>query len=226
MNTDPAAQALLVSVVDDWRPVLDDLRNLVASVWKADVDRYEPRLGDDALTLGIQASRNICNLAVPMFRDRPGVKARDMKTLEISYQGRSLHIGKVTSTSDSWPVEAMTWERDVRRRAAEANSAAYVSTSGTLFEGDDPADPERADPAGLAELYVAWQGISDGRTKVWIGFPSAEAERTWFAVVRLDDAPSDGPGLSAPDDQPLTPTDPNFDQLDETDIPPMSRRSA
>lgn len=88
MIEDAAAQALLDEVVAEWTDgdVLGVVRDLVPVVWRNNLDRYEPvELGDDATTLGIQSSRNLCNLAVRGLHGVPNVRARDAKTLEVTY---------------------------------------------------------------------------------------------------------------------------------------------
>ena len=59
------------------------LRPLIGEVWRTNLDRHETWLGDDTRSLGMQSSRNICNLAVERLRGLPGVMARDINTLEV-----------------------------------------------------------------------------------------------------------------------------------------------
>ncbi len=95
VNEDAAARALLDEVVAEWIEggVLGDLSDLVRTVWRCNVDRYEPaRLGDDALSLGVQSSRNVCSLAVRKLAGVPDVLARDVRTLENLLSGaRAAH---------------------------------------------------------------------------------------------------------------------------------------
>lgn len=191
---------LLVRVADEWTTggVLGVLCALVGRVWRADLDRYEPELmGDDAMSLGLQASRNLCNLAVRELQDVPGVVAVDRRTLEITYAGRVLHTGKAPSDAPDWDVNTVDWaESEVRDRAAAANTAAYQSLVGTLFEDWDSLPGQNGDPAALLHLHLTWQGLADGRTRTWLGFPQLGLS-PWYAVLRID---ADGQsGLGSPD---------------------------
>jgi hypothetical protein len=188
VNEDAAAAALLDRVVAEWTDggVLGELRALVGAVWQRNLRRQDRALGDDAVTLGVQSSRNLCNLAVERLTGIDGVLARDLNTLEVGYRGRILHTGKVGSTSPGWAVESMTWsDSEVRETGAANNTTAYVSVVGTLFEDEDPLPGQPADPAALRYLHLAWQGFEDGRTRAWLGFPRL-GEHPWFAVTRLE----------------------------------------
>jgi hypothetical protein len=186
---DFAAQKLLEQVTDEWAAtgVLRVLCELVDQVWRTDLQRYDPDLGDDAMSLGMQASRNLCNLTVRRLQGVPGVLARDRKTLEINYAGRVLHVGKAPSDSPTWEVDQVDWaDSDVREHAAAANTAAYQSASGTLFDDWDALPGQNADPSALQHLHLTWQGLADGSTRTWLGFPQL-GPRPWFAVLLLDD---------------------------------------
>lgn len=187
---DFAAQKLLEQVTDEWAAtgVLRVLCQLVQEVWPRDLARCDPELGDDAMSLGMQASRNLCNLAVRRLKGVPGVLARDRRTLEITYGGRVLHVGKAPSDSPSWDVDQVDWaESEVREHAAAANTAAYQSAGGTLFQNWDVLPGQNADPSALQHLHLTWQGLADGSTRTWLGFPQLGL-RPWFAVLLLDDA--------------------------------------
>ena len=187
---DFAAQELLEQVTDEWAAtgVLRVLRELVDQVWRTDLERYDHELGDDAMSLGMQASRNLCNLTVRRLQGRPGVLARDRRTLEIGYAGRVLHVGKAPSDSPTWDVDQVDWaDSEVREHAAAANTAAYQSSSGTLFENWDALPGQNLDPSALLHLHLTWQGLADGSTRSWLGFPQLGL-RPWFAVLLLDDA--------------------------------------
>jgi hypothetical protein len=187
---DFAARELLEQVTDEWAAtgVLRVLRELVGQVWRTDLNRHEPDLGDDAMSLGMQASRNLCNLTVRRLQGVPGVLARDRKTLEVTYRGRVLHVGKAPSDSPGWEVTQVDWaDSDVREHAAAANTAAYQSSSGTLFEDWDALPGQNLDPSALQHLHLTWQGLADGSTRTWLGFPQL-GPWPWFAVLALDDA--------------------------------------
>jgi hypothetical protein len=203
---DAGVQALLDEIVVDWTDggVLDVLRELVPIVWRRNLDRYEPaRLGDDAMTLGVQSSRNLCNLAVRRLASMTGV----------TYKGRVLHAGKVTSRSPVWDVSAVDWSQsEVRTTCAEINTKAYMPTTGTLFETVGALPGQRVDPRALRRLQLMWQGFDDGGTRAWLGFPRLGIA-AWFAVVQLDDGRGGRGGLPV-DDAPMPPV-PDFDTLGE-----------
>jgi hypothetical protein len=187
---DVAARELLEQVTDEWAAtgVLAILRELVDQVWRRDLTRHDPELGDDAMSLGMQASRNLCNLAVRRVQGLSGVHAQDNRTLEISYRGRVLHVGKAPSDSPGWEVSQVDWtDSDVRQQAAAANTAAYQSSSGTLFDGWDALPGQNLAPSALQRLHLTWQGLADGSTRCWLGFPQLGI-RPWFAVLPLDAA--------------------------------------
>ncbi|MCF6744903.1 hypothetical protein E9529_11540 [Blastococcus sp. KM273128] len=181
---DAAAGTLLADVIDDWSvPVLTPLTDLAAEVWRVNLDRQEPGLGDDAQVLGLQSSFNVRNRAVARLRHTPDVAARIVNnTLQVNHRGRVLHIGKAPSGSVRWDVHSIDWEGSgVRLDGAAANSLAYSPTEGTLFPVTNP------DPAELKHLHLTWQGLLDGSIRVWVGFPRL-GDAPWFAVRLLRDA--------------------------------------
>ena len=214
---DAAAQALLDEVVAAWTDggPLGVLRELVPTVWRRNIARHEPaRLGDDRMSLGVQSSRNLCNLAVRGLVGVPGVQARDAKTLEVTYQGRTLHAGKVGSSSPSWDVSSVDWSHsEVRTLCAEANSKAYMPVAGTLFETVGALPGQPVNPRVMRHLQLMWQGFDDGGTRTWLGLPRSGAE-SWFAVVLLDDNAGGHGGRTLDGDVPLPPS-PDFDTLSE-----------
>ena len=215
MIEDAAAHALLEEMVDEWTAcgVLTPMRTLISKVWRRNLDRYEPALGDDAQSLGIQSSRNICNLAVGQLRSIDGVSARDPRTLEVTYAGRVLHVSKVGSRSRAWDVTGIDWaQSEVRTSSAQANSDGYLPVEGTLFESFGPLPGQPANPSALCHLHLAWQGFDDGGTRVWLGFPRIGVP-AWFAVVLLDDNPGSASGDRPGDTQPHPA--PDFDTLGE-----------
>lgn len=182
----------LEQVVSDWwqHGPLAALHELVGDVWRANVARHEPEArGDDAQSLGVQSARNIQNLAVRRCSTMPGVSVRGGATLEVAFAGRVLHVGKATAEqSRSWSVWSVDWlSSDVRDRAAELNTEAYLPFGGTLLDG---LLPDVGSPAALSHLHLAWQGfVDDASTRVWVGFPRAGSQ-PWFAVLPLPAAGS------------------------------------
>jgi hypothetical protein len=208
-------EACLREVVDDWwsRGPLAVIHELVGEVWRANVDRYQPEeRGDDALSLGIQSARNICNLAVRRCQGMPRVRAFGGPTLTVHFDGRVLHLGKATpEQSRDWNVQSVDWSRsDVRNLAAELNSQAYQPLGDTLFDG---LLPEVGAASALRHLHLAWQGfVDDATSRVWVGFPQA-GPRPWFAVLSLGEAGRVGlPGL-LPASVPVAGRAPAFDEL-------------
>jgi hypothetical protein len=180
----------LHEVVDDWwhRGPLAALHALVGEVWRANVARYEPEArGDDAQSLGVQSARNIFNLAARRCAGLAGVAVRGGATLEVAFAGRVLHVGKATAEqSGSWDVWSIDWlGSEVRDRAAELNTEAYLPFGGTLLDG---LLPDVGSPAALSHLHLAWQGfVAEASTRSWVGFPRA-GPRPWFAVLPLTTA--------------------------------------
>jgi hypothetical protein len=226
MLEDRAARELLLDVAADWETngPLAVLREITGRVWRTDVIRHEPDLGDDAVTLGINASRNICNLAVKELAGMPGVEARDLRTLEIRYGGRTLHVGKAPSDARSWDIGDVDWSTsEVRDVAARANTAAYQPVEGTLFELLGPVTGQGVDAGRLLNLHYTWLGHEDGTTREWLGFPRLEPP-CWFAVTELT-AERDGSGRgSAAPGPAAAPGTPSFDQLGEP-VVPLTRRA-
>src|SRR3954452_19519814 len=214
-------EGYLREVIDDWwhRGPLAAIHELVGEVWVANVARFQPEeRGDDALSLGIQSARNICNLAVRRCQGTPGVTVYGGPTLTVHFAGRVLHLGKATpEQSRDWNIWSIDWSHsDVRDRAAELNSQAYQSSGDTLFAG---LELDVGDPTALRHLHLAWQGfVADAGTRVWVGFPQAGA-RPWYAVVPLG---QDGATGLVPAPSPLPVERPGRRRvaaLDELDVP-------
>lgn len=222
MTEDAAARALLNGVVVEWTDssVLGVLRSIIDTVWKTNSDRHEHRLGDDAMTLGVQSSRNVCNLAVKALQGMEGVSARDLQTLEVGHLGRVLHIGKARSQSRSWNVNSIDWSQsEVRTTCADDNTRAYMPVDGSLFTAL-PGQP--ADPTALVQLHLTWQGFADGSTRAWFGFPRSGTD-PWFAVVDLG-VNGGGRGGVRPEGAGLVPPSGDFDTLGEPDLQ-LARRA-
>ena len=148
------------------------------------------RAGTTRRASGVQSARNIVNLAARACAGLPGVAVRGGATLEAAFAGRVLHVGKATpEQSRSWDVWSIDWlGSDVRDRAAELNTEAYLPFGGTLLDG---LLPDVGSPAALSHLHLAWQGfVGDASTRSWVGFPRA-GSRPWFAVLP---PPAEGSG--------------------------------
>lgn len=187
-----SADEVLAEVVADWRDhgPLAEIIGVIEGVWRRNLDRFEPTIGDDAMSLGVQCSRNVMNLSVERFRTRSSeVIVRGGLTLEAVYHGRTMHFSKISSQARSWEPYSIDWESsDVRTTCAQMNAAVYTPTEGTLFDGvagvslPGPA----GDPADLHHLHLAWQGLPDAQTRVFVGFPTA-GPVPWSAVTLVHD---------------------------------------
>ena len=105
------------------REVLDRLESLVRQVYRRAAERHEPALGDDAMSFGTLVWRNLTNLAVAEFAERPGVGARIVgNSLEILCAGYILRLYSLPGGLDS-NVESIRWEgSEVRLGGAVENS--------------------------------------------------------------------------------------------------------
>ena len=208
MGYDDAAHELLLAVMEEWNQagILPTLRAVTSEVWPRNLDRHEPDLGDDAMTLGVQSSRNVRNLAARRLEDA-GIDARvEEQSLRIKHAGRVLHINKTTATSPSWDPDSQRWDdSEVRLLGAQANSQAYYPSGGTLF----PL-PAKS-PDALKHLHMTWQGLEGGPTRAWVGFPRL-GYILWFAVAPLAEA--DPVHRTLRPTAALPASSPNFDAMD------------
>jgi hypothetical protein len=228
---DHVAETLLKAVISEWRDdgPLGELEGIVQDVWRTNVARHEPDLGDDGISLGLQSARNICNRAVDELRGMPGVLVRGGLTLEIRFAGRMLHVGKATpEPSRTWSVWSVDWESsDVRDDAARANWACYQPLSGTLLETLTPLPGLDVDVEALRYLHLAWQGfVDDAHCRAWLGFPSA-GPQPWIAVLPLFDTAEAGrPGASPMPGDSVMPPGPWYDAIPEPPVPLTIRRAS
>lgn len=226
-------QAELSGVVEDWVHVLDVVTVLADEVWRGNRARYEPtRMGDDATTLGILSSRNLGNRAVEALTGVAGVTATNRNTLEVTFEGRVLHIGKAPSALPTWDVHSISWTgSDVRVDGALANSAvyaaanssAYSSVAGTLFEDSETLHSPTGAPRDLRYLHLIWQGLNDATVRTWLGFPGAGLD-PWHAVTLLAE-PGDGSSRGVPAVIGAVAPGSDYDELDEPSVP-VTRRPA
>jgi hypothetical protein len=228
---DHAAETLLKSVIAEWRDdgPLGDLERVVQEVWRTNVGRHEPELGDDGISLGLQSARNICNRAVSELHGMRGVLVRGGPTLDVRYAGRTLHVGKATpDSSRSWSVWSVDWaSSDVRDDAAAANWACYQPLTGTLLETLPALPGQPVDVEALRYLHLAWQGfVDDGDCRAWLGFPSA-GPQPWIAVLPLfDTAEGSRRGGSPRPGDPIRPVGPSYDEIPEPSVPLTIRRGS
>lgn len=204
---------------------LGDLCALIDTVWRVNRERQDPKLGDDAQLLGLQCHRNILNLAKPLIGQIDEVEVDGAQTLEIRFAGKTLHTNKVTSRDPSWSPHLITWDdSDVRLRAARANTQVYAPSEGTLFASlpDGAYSPLDVKPETLPFLHLAWQGLEEGGTRVFVGFPQINAT-PWLAVMEIANGRPGTGGMPMPTDVSPTPS-PDHDTLAEPEVALKRRR--
>jgi hypothetical protein len=228
---DHAAETVLKCVIAEWRDdgPLNDLERVVREVWRTNVARHEPELGDDGISLGLQSARNICNRAVSELHGMPGVLVRGGLTLEVGFAGRTLHVGKATpDSSRAWSVWSVDWaSSDVRDDAARTNWACYQPLTGTLLETLPPLPGQPVDVEALRYLHMAWQGfVDDGQCRAWLGFPSL-GPQPWIAVLPLFDTAESGlrSGSPTPGDR-VASFGPSYHEIPEPAVPLAIRRAS
>ena len=167
------------------REVLDRLESLVRQVYRRAAERHEPALGDDAMSFGTLVWRNLTNLAVAEFAERPGVGARIVgNSLEILCAGYILRLYSLPGGLDS-NVESIRWEgSEVRLGGAVENSEGiHVAfdedeTLAPVFSGIVP--PKR-------HLRAAHAGdLETGEAIAYLGFPrdNRDGGSPWFDITR------------------------------------------
>lgn len=204
---------------------LSVLCTLIDTVWRRNLDRQDSEVGDDAVVLGVQCSRNILHLAKPIIGQIEEVEADGARTLEVRFAGKTLHVSKVTSRDPAWSPQLITWDNsDVRLRAAQANTQVYAPSEGTLFASllDGVYSPLNAKPETLPFLHLAWQGLEEGGTRVFVGFPQINTS-PWLAVKEIANGRPGTGGMPMPTDVSPTPS-PDHDTLAEPEVALKRRR--
>jgi len=221
-------EEVLSEVAERWKssgPLTDMLR-IIDDVWRSNLDRQEPALGDDAMSLGTLCWRNVMNRTVNHFAGREdGIVARGGQTLEVTFAGRILHVSKVPTQSRSWDPQTMDWDAsEVRTDGARANSAVYLHRGGTLFEDVDDVLPARVvgDPRRLTHLHLVWQGLGDAQTRAFLGFPAA-GPLPFSAVSLVHDGVQSDLSVAATSID-VAATQPTHDSLAEPALP-LRRRA-
>ncbi|ADB33668.1 hypothetical protein Kfla_4650 [Kribbella flavida DSM 17836] len=214
-------EELLAKVVSEWTAtkVLPDLITLLGTVWRTNVERHEPDLGDDAVTLGMGSARNFANRTVRDFALRQGVLA-DLQnnSLRVVHQGRTLRASKLPGKSAHADPLSIVWDTS----AAKQHGPLANSQQMTLFTL--PEEDLLANTADLQPhyLHLAWAGDPEsGDITVYLGFPrdNADGGSPWFAVqlVHRDEIGGQLPiTVGAPD--------PYGDRFDQRPIPEVPVR--
>lgn len=229
MNEDPAARSHLEEVIRHARAEgpLDDLCALIEKVHETNRKRHEPKLGDDALSFGIQCHRNILRLAPARIGNMQEVEVSGFQTLEISFAGKVWHLSKVASRKATWSPHQIRWDSsEVRLRAARANTGLYWPSEETLFASLPPNDRSlySTKPQALHYLHLAWQGLDEDGIRIFAGFPRVGSS-PWLAVVELTIGRGGTGGLPLPSD--VSPTSsPDHDAMAEPTVAVKRRRPA
>lgn len=219
---------LLSGVVERWRAEgpLTQIIGVIEDVWRKNLDRQEPHLGDDAMSLGILCSRNIMNRCVEQLRDgTPHSVVRGGLTLEVVFDGRVMHLSKVGSQQMSWHPHLMVWDSsEVRIDGARGNAAVYTPIKGTLVEDtpDQTLFGAIGDPADMRNLHLAWQGFPDGAVRAFVGFPTT-GPAPWSAVTLVHDGRPAPLGVPVAEAEVAAPS--WHDALAEPEVP-IRRRAA
>ncbi len=203
---DSAAAERLERVVADLRAaeVVEVFRDLTREVWRTNLSRYEPsELGDTVQWLGFSSWVNLSQLT---FRHYAGREQGHESEVSAYWRDQSLLVEacdvrlqmvKSSPSSSRLPMwSSFTWsaaDSQIRRRAAQRNSAAYLPTASdqdgrapTLGQGNEPTLwGAPSDLAELRDVMLVWSGDpTNGLTAGWLGFPSIGVP-PWFAIAPL-----------------------------------------
>ncbi|WP_433006056.1 hypothetical protein [Kribbella sp. CA-294648] len=214
---------LLAEVTSDWTAsgVLPELVGLLRDVWRTNLDRHEPALGDDAVTLGMGSARNFANRTVQEFARRTDVVA-DLQgnSLRVVHLGRVLRASKLPGKSVDASPYSVDWESSATRHQGPAANSQQLE----LFDGFELPDEEleansRANSPRY--LHLAWAGDAEtGDIAAHLGFPrdTKDGAEPWFAVRLVH---RDLPG----DQLPIVPaTGYDADRFDQRPVPPIAVR--
>lgn len=186
------------------------LRRLARYVWRSNLNRREPALGDTARLLGMNCAENLTQLLLASLTDPStrivGVEATMTRgALLIEMNGYRFRVIKAPSGSGLKPDWArdFTWTpgRPLRYEMAETNSRVYPTPHQHL-DMDALLSPEEAglvrDARDLHDHLFVWAGVSGSppRTAGWVATPTTDAP-TFLAVepLWLDQADDAGRAL-------------------------------
>lgn len=178
--------------------VLGDLCQVVARVRRANADRQEPALGDDAVSLATQNWRNIVNQLVRHFEGREGVKpTRPKNSFQLVTRGYTVSVYGLP-TSDP---QAISWRYSgLKQELAMANSAMAgdgeyenITFDDVLFEDGLSGD------AGLKAHHVVvvhWADQDGHTVRIWAGLPrdNTKSGSPWLGLVELSGYGDGGSG--------------------------------
>ncbi|NEA30099.1 hypothetical protein [Streptomyces sp. SID13031] len=216
-------EELLAEVASDWTAsgVLPELIGLLRDVWRTNLDRHEPALGDDAVTLGMGSARNYANRTVQEFAQRRDVLA-DLQgnSLRVVHLGRVLRASKLPGKTVLADPYSIDWDSSATRHQGPAANSQQLQ----LFEGFESPDVELAANAASGSpryLHLAWAGDAEtGEVAAHLGFPrdTKDGAGPWFAVQLVH---RDLPG----DQLPIVPAvGYDADRFDQRPVPPIAVR--
>ncbi|MEV8376608.1 hypothetical protein AB0P21_27940 [Kribbella sp. NPDC056861] len=216
-------EALLSEVTSDWTAsgVLPELVGLLRDVWRTNLDRHEPALGDDAVTLGMGSARNFANRTVQEFAQRNEVRA-DLQgnSLRVVHLGRTLRASKLPGKSVDADPYSIDWESSATRHQGPAANSHQLE----LFDGFELPDEELAANSAAGSpryLHLAWAADPESADiAAYLGFPrdTLDGAGPWFAVQLIH---RDLPG----DQLPIVPSGGyDEDRFDQRPVPPIAVR--
>ena len=221
-ETDPAAALHRVREAVVEAGFDQELQRLARRVWRSNLDRLEPDLGDTSRLLGLTCAENMTQLLFSALRDPrtriDGVRASlTSGAVLIEMAGSRFRVLKAPFRSGLTP----DWRRDfrwtparpLRYEMAEANNRVFPAT--TDVAGLEPL--LSAEDAGLVrdardlhDYFFLWAGVpgSPPRTAGWIVTPTTAApnflatEQLWLDDADEPAASMVPPAPPSPDPEP------------------------
>lgn len=178
---------------------LDELfSRLARHVWRSNLDRREPALGDTARLLGMNCAENLTQLLYEALTDPstsiPGVEAAMTRgALLIEFGESRFRVIKAPTGAGLRPDWArdFSWTpgRPLRYEMAETNSRVYPAAHAHAGIDALLTDEEVGlvrDARDLHDHLFVWAGVpgSPPRTAGWIATPTTD-DSTFLAVVPL-----------------------------------------
>ncbi|WP_020392447.1 hypothetical protein [Kribbella catacumbae] len=213
-------EELLAEVESDWTAsgVLPELLGLLRDVWRTNLERHEPALGDDAVTLGMGSARNFANRTVQVLVPRNDVIA-DLQgnSLRVIHLGRTLRASKLPGKSVHTDPYSIDWDSSATRHQGPLANSQQLE----LFELPTEELAANSAVGSPRYLHLAWAGDAEtGDVAVHLGFPrdTRDGAEPWFAVRMVY---CDQPG----DQLPIVPvSESGGDRFDQRPVPPIAVR--
>ncbi len=172
--------------------VVTRLRDVIVEVRRRNADRFEPGLGDDAVSAGFTTWRNITNIAEQALADIPGVVvARPANSFHLGYGAYTISVYGLKTPE---PMAASWTSSGVKMRFAEGNSLLagelghlHPTLDDALAEQDDPGHAPRLRPTHL--VFIHWADADAGTIRIWAGFPrnNERGGPPWLELAELTD---------------------------------------